>query len=69
MGITSNAAVSTLIRCDKNLQIEFPQEWTLQKAATVPIVYATVLCAFMVRIRDDYCLMVIYVILRFRELK
>lgn len=45
---TKDQALSTLIEPDPNMTWKIPDEWSLEDAATVPVVYGTVLCAFMV---------------------
>ncbi|EFA05201.1 fatty acid synthase [Tribolium castaneum] len=49
MGIISNGALSTLIASDPNLTWVVPPHWSLEDAATVPVVYATVIYALLMR--------------------
>lgn len=45
MGYSANC-LSTLLLADPYLCVDVPDSWTLEEAATVPIVYSTVLYAF-----------------------
>lgn len=42
----SIGALSTMILADRYLMTELPDEWSLEDAATVMVVYSTVLYAF-----------------------
>jgi fatty acid synthase len=42
MGIVVSAGLATLLRVDRNFLWDVPDPWTLEDAATVPLVYATV---------------------------
>lgn len=47
MGLLIGGALSTLVKADEELLIPVPDEWTLEEAATVPVVYLTVLYALI----------------------
>lgn len=47
-GMVTSGALATTLVADVNLMVEIPDEWTMEEAATVPVVYATVLYAFFV---------------------
>ncbi len=42
MGIVPAKAMATLVEADVNFMLPVPDNWTLEEAATVPVVYATV---------------------------
>jgi fatty acid synthase len=42
MGVVVSAALATLVCANKNFLWDVPDHWTLEDAATVPLVYATV---------------------------
>lgn len=42
MGIVPGKAIATVIEGDEDLMWTVPDEWTLEEAATVPVVYSTV---------------------------
>jgi fatty acid synthase len=44
MGMTIYGALATLVCADKNFLWDVPDHWTLEDAATVSMVYATVSC-------------------------
>jgi fatty acid synthase len=46
MGLAESKAFSTHVSTDSVLMIEVPDRWTLQEAATIPLVYITVYTAF-----------------------
>lgn len=48
MGIVTGGALSTLIKSDKYLTLPVPQNWSLEDAATIPVVYLTVVFALHV---------------------
>lgn len=48
MGIVVGGALSNLVRADKYLTFPVPQNWSLEDAATVPVVYLTVVYALNV---------------------
>lgn len=48
VGMATSAALSTLIAADKSLLVEIPKHWSMEEAVTVPVVYSTVLYAFLV---------------------
>lgn len=41
----AGGALSTIITADKSFLIPVPKNWTLEDAATIPVVYGTVLYA------------------------
>lgn len=45
MGMVPYGALSTLVTPDKNLLMRVPESWSLEEAATVPVVYGTVIYA------------------------
>ncbi|XP_046739715.1 fatty acid synthase-like isoform X2 [Diprion similis] len=47
MGITQTGAISNLCVCDRDLLWSVPDRWTLEDAATVPVVYGTACYALM----------------------
>jgi fatty acid synthase len=42
MGIVTHGALASVVVADKTLLWGVPDDWTLEDAATVPVVYATV---------------------------
>jgi fatty acid synthase, animal type len=46
MGLAESKAFSTHLSQDELLMIEIPEKWTLEEAATIPLVYITVYTAF-----------------------
>lgn len=46
MGIMPSGALSSLVLADPFLLLPVPEHWTLEDAATVPVVYGTVIYAF-----------------------
>jgi fatty acid synthase len=42
MGIVSQGALASVVVADKRLLWHVPDHWTLEDAATVPVVYGTV---------------------------
>lgn len=46
MGIVPTGALSSLVLADPHLLIPVPDHWSLEEAATVPVVYATVIYSF-----------------------
>lgn len=42
MGMMSRGALSNMIICDKTLIWDVPDEWSLEDAVTIPVVYGTV---------------------------
>lgn len=48
MGILTRATLSTLIMADPTMLWKVPDSWSLQDAASIPIVYATCLYAMVV---------------------
>jgi fatty acid synthase, animal type len=53
MGMLNSGALSTHIVSDEALTFECPDDWTLEEAATVPVVYGTVYAAFFITIRIE----------------
>ncbi|KAJ8963945.1 hypothetical protein NQ314_005276 [Rhamnusium bicolor] len=49
MGIVNTGALSTLVLVDSTLTFKVPDAWSFQEAATVPVVYLTVLYALHTR--------------------
>lgn len=48
MGLLPGGALSTLVAADSCLIWEVPNFWTLEEAATIPVIYITVLYCFSV---------------------
>lgn len=48
MGMVTSAALATLMAADVNLLVEIPEDWSMEDAATAPVVYATVMYSFFV---------------------
>lgn len=48
MGLCSGGAQANILSTDPYFMLPVPDQWTLEDAATVPVVYTTVLCAFQV---------------------
>jgi fatty acid synthase len=46
MGIVESGAFATQVKADRSLIFYCPDDWSLQEAATIPIVYLTVYAAF-----------------------
>lgn len=46
MGMVAAGAMATIVRPHPPLVWTVPNEWSLRQAATVPVVYVTVYCAF-----------------------
>lgn len=44
----STPSLSNLVKADRHLLLEIPTEWSFEEAATVMVVYSTVLYAFKV---------------------
>jgi len=42
MGMVSHGALASVVVADKALLWDVPDHWTLEDAATVPVVYGTV---------------------------
>lgn len=47
MGLVKHSALSNLIKANPQILWNIPQNWTLEDAATVPLVYSTVLYALV----------------------
>lgn len=47
MGLAASGAIATQLATDRNLLLEIPPGWSLEDAATVPLVYATALYAMI----------------------
>lgn len=43
MGIVLGKAMASLLESDVDLTWDVPDKWTLEEAATIPVVYGTVL--------------------------
>lgn len=43
MGVSYQGDLSTLVMPDENLLMKVPNRWSLEEAATVPVVYATII--------------------------
>lgn len=48
MGMVTTGAMATHVECDETLTWTVPEQWTLEEAATVPVVYTTVYCALFI---------------------
>lgn len=53
MGICDNGSLATQHVVDEHLFIPVPDGWSLEDAATVPVVYSTVLYAFDVSLQEQ----------------
>jgi NADPH:quinone reductase-like Zn-dependent oxidoreductase len=42
MGMREYGSMATMVMSDKDLRWNVPEHWTLEEAATVPVVYGTV---------------------------
>ncbi|NXU42098.1 FAS synthase, partial [Drymodes brunneopygia] len=49
MGLLPAKGLATVVDCDKKFLWEVPENWTLEEAASVPVVYATAYYALVVR--------------------
>uniref|UniRef100_A0A8C2UFP2 Fatty acid synthase n=1 Tax=Coturnix japonica TaxID=93934 RepID=A0A8C2UFP2_COTJA len=49
MGLLPAKGLATVVDCDKRFLWEVPENWTLEEAASVPVVYATAYYALVVR--------------------
>ncbi|XP_055553792.1 fatty acid synthase [Falco cherrug] len=49
MGLLPAKGLATVVDCDKRFLWEVPKSWTLEEAASVPVVYATAYYALVVR--------------------
>ncbi|KAJ8026947.1 Fatty acid synthase [Holothuria leucospilota] len=49
MGIVPNKGLATFVKTEPHLVFDVPDEWSLEDAATVPVVYCTVYYALIVR--------------------
>lgn len=47
MGVLPGGTLSTQVKPDEDLMLPVPEEWSLEEAATVPLVYLTVLYALV----------------------
>lgn len=47
MGMLSVGALSTIVMADTSFVLPVPDKWSLEEAATIPVVYGTVLYAFL----------------------
>uniref|UniRef100_A0A182XBL3 Fatty acid synthase n=1 Tax=Anopheles quadriannulatus TaxID=34691 RepID=A0A182XBL3_ANOQN len=48
MGMVTTGAMATHVECDDTLTWTVPEKWSLEEAATVPVVYVTVYCALFI---------------------
>lgn len=48
MGMLAQGALATLVKADPTMLWNVPDSWSLQEAASVPVVYATCLYALLV---------------------
>lgn len=64
MGILPAQALATSVVCNTEYTWKVPDTWTLQEAATVPVVYATAYYALVMRGRirkgDKVCSLIIF---------
>lgn len=51
MGICESGSLATKLVADKSFLVRVPDDWSLEDAATVPVVYSTMLYAFSVSIQ------------------
>ncbi|KAJ8026449.1 Fatty acid synthase [Holothuria leucospilota] len=49
MGIVPNKGLATFVNAESHLLFDVPDEWSLEDAATVPVIYCTVYYALIVR--------------------
>ncbi|NWU85061.1 FAS synthase, partial [Onychorhynchus coronatus] len=49
MGLLPAKGLATVVDCDKKFLWEVPENWTLEEAASVPVVYATAYYALVIR--------------------
>ncbi|KAJ8962424.1 hypothetical protein NQ317_010395 [Molorchus minor] len=49
MGMATHGALATLVLSDPLLNIEIPESWSLEEAATVPVVYGTAIYSMALR--------------------
>ena len=55
MGMKPYGAMSTLVVADSHLLWEIPDQWTMEEAATVPVVFGTIIYALlMVNVKCFY---------------
>lgn len=47
MGTVNNGALATYVTPDDAMLYEIPSKWSLEEAATVPVVYSTTLYAMI----------------------
>lgn len=47
MGFGRRGGISTLLAVEKKSLVPVPEQWSLEDAATVPVVYGTVLYSFI----------------------
>lgn len=55
MGIVSNKGMATSVVANPLLLWDVPDEWSLEEAATIPVVYATAYYALILRGRLENC--------------
>nr|XP_019551378.2 fatty acid synthase-like [Aedes albopictus] len=60
MGVLPSGAMATMVECDPLMTWTIPDEWSLEEAATVPVVYGTVYTALFVcsRIRKGKSILI-----------
>ncbi|EAT46627.1 AAEL002237-PA [Aedes aegypti] len=60
MGVLPSGAMATLVECDPLMTWTIPDDWSLEEAATVPVVYGTVYTALFVcsRIRKGKSILI-----------
>lgn len=51
-----HGALATLISADNHLLWDVPDHWTLEDAATIPVVYGTVIYGLVTVSCTSYCL-------------
>ena len=47
-GMTNDQGISSYVTLDSSLTWKIPDSWTLEDAATVPVVYSTVIYALLI---------------------
>lgn len=55
MGLVAAGGLATTVKADPLLTWTVPQSWSLQEAATVPVVYATVRTFMTLHFLITYC--------------
>jgi fatty acid synthase len=54
MGMIDNRALATQVSGDSQLLWEVPESWSLEDAATIPVVYSTVVYALLLVKPSNY---------------